>query len=350
MATNFLVFGDGTVLEGTAFGYEGDSKGEVVFTTSMDYQDTFTDPANHGKMVIFTYPLIGDYGITAAYDALKAWPNGVIVREYCKQPSEMYHGKDIDTYMKEKQIIGISGIDTRALVIKIRENGTFRGAIVRSKDDIAKTVEWLKECDGNLINKVTRQDIKAVHKGNSIEVGIIDCGVKPFYLCELLKRFDIRVFPACTPADTILKSGVKGVIVSDGPGNPNKSCAVETIKALKGKLPILGIGYGGGVVSVAMGVKVEKMKFGHRGGQSVRHENRVLITAQNRGFAIDAPSAEAAGFIIDQINLNDKSVEGLKHKELPIVMSSYYPEVTEGSSDTSFITDSFEAMMKEAVQ
>ena len=350
MATSFLVFGDGTVLEGTSFGHEGDSKGEVVFTTSMDYQDTFTDPSNYGNIVIFTYPLIGDYGITSAYEGMKAWPEAIVVREYCRQPSEMYHGKDIDSYMKEKGIVGISGIDTRALVIKIREGGTFRGAIVSKREDIPKAIESLKDVSKDAVSEVTRKDIKAIHKGNPIEIGVIDCGVKPLYLCDLLRRFDIRVFPAGTSAENIIKSGVKGIIVSDGPGNPVGSAVEGTIKGLKGKLPILGIGYGGCAAASALGVSVSKMKFGHRGGQSVRHENRVLITTQNRGYAIDAPSAENAGFTVDQINLNDKTVEGLKHKELPIIISEYYPEVTEGPSGTSFVIDSFEEMMKGAVQ
>ena len=349
MASRFLVFGDGTVLEGTPLGFEGDSAGEVVFTTSMDYQDSFTDPANHGNIVIFTYPLIGDYGITTAYEGRKAWPNGIVVREYCKQPSEMYHGKDIDSYMKEKKIVGISGIDTRSLVIRIRESGTFRGAIVSRKEDIPKAVESLGKADNDLIKEVTRKDVKDIQGKKGICIGVLDCGVKPSYLCELAKRFDLKVFPAGTSPKDIVSSGVSGLIVSDGPGAPSDS-VVKTVSEIKGKMPILGIGLGGCIVASASGAKVEKMKFGHRGGQSVRHGSRVLITTQNRGYAIDGTSAEKAGFIIDQVNLNDKTVEGLLNKDLRIITCSYYPEVTEGASDTSFVIESFEGMIKGAVQ
>lgn len=350
MATSYLVFGDGTVLEGVPFGHEGDSVGEVVFTTSMDYQDSFTDASNHGSILIFTYPLIGDYGVTDAYSALAAWPSGIVVREYCKQPSEMYGGRDIDGYMKEKKVVGISGIDTRALVIKIRESGTFKGAIVRNKKDIKKTIDSLADIDDNVVMDVTRKDVKTLDNGKGLKVGVLDCGIKPFYVDELSKRFDLVLFPAGTSEKDIKASGVKGLIISDGPGNPSKAPFKAAVKALEGKMPILGIGFGGCVAAEAAGAKVEKMKFGHRGGQSVEHEDRVLITTQNRGYAIEPKSAEKAGFVIDQRNLNDRSVEGLVHKKKPLMIAEYYPEVVEGCSGTSFVYDSFEKMMKEAGQ
>ena len=329
MASNFLVLEDGTVLEGESFGYEGSSFGEVVFTTGMGgYQEGLTDPSFRGQILIFTYPLIGNYGVRPDFDQSNGvHVRGVVVREYCKEPSMMYGGAPLDQYLKDHKIPAISGIDTRELVVKIRQQGSFMGAIVNNEDDVSKAIKDFKTLphpfEQNLVADVSVKKVVDYNNKKEITIGMIDCGTKKAIIDSLGQRFNVKLFPYDTPAQAIIDSGVKGVMVSNGPGDPAHpeivNTVVKAIKDLSTQIPMMGICYGSQLIALGLGGKTYKMKFGHRGeNQPVKFEGRVYITSQNHGYAVDEKSLEGTGLIVNQVNVNDGTVEGVMHKDLPI--------------------------------
>ena len=359
MAKNFLVLEDGTVLEGESFGYEGDSFGEVVFTTGMGgYQEGLTDPSFRGQILIFTYPLIGNYGVRDDFQQSNGvHVSGVVVREYCKEPSMMYGGAPLDKYLIEHKIPAISGIDTRELVVKIRQQGSFMGAIVNNEDDISQAIKNFKTLphpfEQNLVADVSVKKITDYDFKKDITIGMIDCGTKKAIIESLGKRFNVKLFPYDTPAQAIIDSGVKGVMISNGPGDPAHpeivNTVVKAIKDLASQKPMMGICYGSQLIALGLGGKTYKMKFGHRGeNQPVKFEGRVFITSQNHGYAVDEKSLEGTGLVVNQVNVNDGTVEGVMHKDLPIFTSQYHPEACPGPMDTTFLFDRFKKMIEEA--
>ena len=359
MARNYLVLEDGTVLEGEAFGYDKAETGEVVFTTAMGgYQESITDPSYQGQILITTYPLIGNYGITdAASQSSGVHVRALVVREYCKEPSLMYGGKTIDSFLKENKVPGISGIDTRELVLKIRSEGTLKGAIVYDEGLVDKTISDLKKMpapsESNLVAEVSCKKKYFVDNGKELNAGVIDCGVKKGILDSLSQRCNLTVFPYDATAQEIIDSGVDGVLVTNGPGDPAhpeiKRTLVKTCSDLIGQKPLMGICYGSQVIGLALGGTTYKMKYGHRGSnQPVKFDNRIYITSQNHGFAVDEHSMNGKDVIVNQININDGSVEGLIHKNLPVFTCQYHPEAHAGPDDTSFIFNNFAKTMKEA--
>ena len=359
MAKNFLVLEDGTVLEGESFGYEGDSFGEVVFTTGMGgYQEGLTDPSFRGQILIFTYPLIGNYGVRDDFQQSNGvHVSGVVVREYCKEPSMMYGGAPLDKYLIDHKIPAISGIDTRELVVKIRQQGSFMGAIVNNEDDISKAIKEFKTrphpFEQNLVADVSVKKITDYDFKKDITIGMIDCGTKKAIIESLGKRFNVKLFPYDTPAQAIIDSGVKGVMISNGPGDPAHpeivNTVVKAIKDLASQKPMMGICYGSQLIALGLGGKTYKMKFGHRGeNQPVKFEGRVFITSQNHGYAVDEKSLEGTGLVVNQVNVNDGTVEGVMHKDLPIFTSQYHPEACPGPMDTTFLFDRFKKMIEEA--
>ena len=359
MANNFLVLEDGTVLEGESFGYEGSSFGEVVFTTGMGgYQEGLTDPSFRGEILIFTYPLIGNYGVRKDFEQSDGvHVKGVVVREYCREPSTMYGGEPLDKYLIDHKIPAISGIDTRELVVKIRQQGSFKGAIVASEDEVSEAIKKLRTMPHpfveNLVADVSVKKVVDYNNGKDITVGLIDCGTKRSIVESLGKRFNVKVFPYSTPAQAIIDSGVKGVMISNGPGDPAHpeimNTVVKAIGDLATVMPMMGICYGSQLIALGMGGKTYKMKFGHRGeNQPVKYEGRVYITSQNHGFAVDERSLEGTGLIVNQVNVNDGTVEGVMHKDLPIFTCQYHPEASPGPMDTTFLFDKFKRMIEEA--
>ena len=359
MARNHLVLEDGTVLEGEAFGYEKAETGEVVFTTAMGgYQESITDPSYQGQILIDTYPLVGNYGIMdAANQSSGVHIRALVVREYCKEPSLMYGGRTLDSFLKEHKVPAISGIDTRELVLKIRSQGTLKGAIVYDDALIDETISELKKMpapsESNLVAEVTCEKEYYVDNGKDVTVGVIDCGTKNGILASLSKRCNLRVFPYDTPAQAIVDSKVDGVLITNGPGDPSHPAIVKTVvKAcsdLMQEMPVMGICFGSQVLGLALGGKTYKMKYGHRGiNQPVRYNERVYITSQNHGFAVDEHSLDGKDVVVNQININDKTVEGLQHKNLPVFTCQYHPEARAGPDDTSFIFDNFAKTMREA--
>lgn len=352
MANNFLVLEDGTVLEGEAFGYSDDSYGEVVFSTGRGgYQESLTDPSYCGQILVLTYPLVGNYGIDGAfYQSDGVHVRGLVVREYCKEPAMTYGGVTLDEFLKERRIPGISGIDTRELVVKIRSLGTFKGAIVKNEEDLDKAIERLKKMpspmDGNVVAEVSPKEIKTYDNKKGLMIGMIDCGAKKGILDNLNSRFDVTVFPYDTPAQEIIDSRVKGVLISNGPGNPSHpalmNTTIRTVGDLASKMPMMGICFGSQLIALGLGGKTYKMKFGHRGcNQPVKYEGRIYITSQNHGYAVDADSLDGLDLVVDQININDGSVEGIRHRDLPIFTSQYHPEACPGPYDTQFLFDKF---------
>lgn len=355
MATNYLVLEDGTVLEGRAFGHEKTALAEVVFTTAMGgYQENITDPSNCGQILVSTYPMIGDYGITdSANQSEKAWVSGIVVKEYCKDPSPMYKGGRIDDFLKEQRIPAIAGIDTRELTLKIRENGTMRGAIVYDRSDVDSVLADLKKAseDENLVAKVSCGSAYSVDNGKDLTVGVIDCGLMNSIRNSLSKRYNLKVFPYDAPAQAIIDSGVDGVVIGNGPGNPAQAdiakTVVRTAEELSSQTAIMGLGLGSQIVALALGGKTFKMKYGHRGtSQPVRCGSRVFITSQNHGYAVDDKSLEGTGLVMDQVNINDGSAEGARHKNLPIITCQYSPESGDVPSDTGFLYGDFTKMME----
>ncbi len=354
-----LVLEDGTIVEGEGFGAEREVLGEVVFNTSMcGYQEALTDPSYNGQILMLTYPLIGNYGINKENfesDGIKA--EGFVVKEYCEMPSHRSAGKTIHNFLLENGIPGISGVDTRALTIKIRKYGTMKSALKTSQKKIdaeellerAKRQKDISELD--LVREVTCKEIKQ-YRGEGRKIVLIDCGLKLSILRNLLKRnCDVIVVPAFTGYKKILDLEPEGVVISNGPGDPMRvEYVIETIRKLFEEKPIFGICLGHQLLALASGAKTYKLKFGHRGSnQPVKDlaTQRVYITSQNHGFAVDAKTLKGTGFEVSHLNLNDKTVEGMRHAELPIMSVQYHPEAHPGPHDSEYLFDEFLKMIEE---
>jgi len=334
MVRCFLVLEDGTVLEGVSFGHESTVLAEIVFTTSMSgYQESITDPAYKGQILVSAFPLIGNYGVTDEYDlsgSIQA--EGLVVREYCKEPSDMYGGRTLDEYLKKNKVSGISGVDTRDIVSLIRDKGAMNAAIVYNEKDIADVVKKLKVTDirkKNLVSAVSAKKIKKIDNGKKVTVGVIDCGADRSMLKDLSEIYNVIVFPYDTDAEEIVKAKVNGLIVSGGPGDPEHpdiAKLVNTVKKLSQSLPIAGVAFGAMVIAKAFGCKSLKLKFGHHGPtQPVKHGDSVYISSQNHMYTVDQGSMKGTGLVMDQTNVNDGTLEGFSHATMPVFGIQYRP-------------------------
>lgn len=355
MATCYLVLEDGTVMEGTGFGFEQTVYGEVVFNTGMTgYQESLTDPSYRGQILIQAFPLIGNYGVNHVdYESDRVQVRGYVVREKCLEPSNMYAGDRIDSFLKKNRVPGISELDTRSLIIKIREKGTPRGAICFEEDvdKVLKKVQTMPfPSESNLVDEVSIKEPLRFEKEGAKEVVLIDCGTKQNIVRELRKRFSLTVVPYDVQPRFFIDHEVDGVFLSNGPGDPAhpviQETTVRTLKAIKEEYPIMGVCFGNQLLARAFGGDTFKLKFGHRGvNQPVRYNGRVYITSQNHGFAVD-PETLPDELEVSMVNVNDGTVEGLCHKELPIVSAQYHPEASPGPKDTSFLFDEFAKMLE----
>ena len=345
----YLVLEDGNVFEGEAFGSSHITTGEVVFSTGMTgYQEAITDQSYADQILVFTNPLIGNYGVNLDdYESLQPKCRGVVCRELARYASNWRKQDTLDHFLKQNHIPGISGIDTRRLTKIIREHGTMKGCLVNSIEDKEHTIEQLRATvlTDQLVDMVsTKQPYpNPVTERNVI---VVDFGAKHSILRELAKRnCNTIVMPYAVTAEEILQLHPDGVLLSNGPGDPSAvEYAHETVSKLIKKLPTFGICFGHQVITHAIGAKTYKLKFGHRGGnQPVKNleTGKVSITSQNHGFAADKESVENCGGIVTEINLNDNTVEGLRHKDYPLFSVQYHPEAAPGPNDALPLFDDF---------
>ncbi|MGQ9587049.1 MAG: glutamine-hydrolyzing carbamoyl-phosphate synthase small subunit [Thermoplasmata archaeon] len=351
----FLVLEDGTVFEGEAFGAQREVLGEVVFATGMTgYQESLTDPSYCGQILVSSYPLIGNYGINAhdfQSHRVQVW--GYVVREKCSTPSHRHCARTIDEFLAHDNVPGICGIDTRSLIRRLRNCGTMKGGISTGDPDqlLDKVRKLTHPEESNLVSFVSTKEIIKFDERKSKSVALFDCGIKSTIIEELRKRFNVIQLPFDTPEEKVREFQPDGIFISNGPGNPAHpemmATTVATLRKLKDDYPMMGICLGNQLLSLMFGAKTYKLKFGHRGiNQPVRFEDRVYITSQNHGFAVDARSAEDAGLEITFVNLNDGTVEGMRHRELPIFSVQFHPEAHPGPQDTGFLFDRFKKMLE----
>ena len=350
----FLILEDKTVFEGTSIGAKREIISEIVFNTSMTgYLEVLTDPSYAGQAVCMTYPLIGNYGICYEdMESLKAWPDGYIVREISRMPSNFRSEGDLETFLKDQDIPGIAGIDTRALTKILREKGTMNGMITTNENyNLDEIIPKLKEYSPKkVVEKVTCNE-KSKLEGNGYKVALLDFGAKKNIAKSLNERgCEVTIFPAFTKAEEIIKSNPDGIMLSNGPGDP-KECVtiIEEIKKLyETEIPIFAICLGHQLMALATGADTKKMKYGHRGANHPVKDletGRVYISSQNHGYVVDDSTIDENIATIGFINVNDKTVEGLRYKNKNIFTVQFHPEACPGPQDSSLLFDKFIEMM-----
>ncbi len=360
----YLVLEDGSVFKGESFGGAGESFGELVFNTSITgYQEILTDPSYKGQIVTMTYPLIGNYGVNDEdVESAKPWAEGFVIKELSGIASNYRKKSTLDDYMKKYRIVGIQGVDTRAITKKLRTKGAMRCVISTEDLDEKRLLEKVKASPGlvgrDLVKEVTckkpfdwadEQDAKT-----HFTVAAIDCGMK-FNILRNLSRIGcrVKVLPATATAGEVLALKPDGLFLSNGPGDPEGvPYHIETVRKLIGKLPIFGICLGHQILGLAFGGKTYKLKFGHHGGNHPVMDLRtrkVDITSQNHGFAVDLDSIPDKGMILTHINLYDKTVEGMEHKRFPVFSVQYHPEACPGPHDAQYLFDKFAKLMRERI-
>ncbi len=350
----FLLLEDGTVFEGNSFGMEGQVLGEVVFNTGMTgYQEVLTDPSYCGQIVCMTYPLIGNYGVNFDdIESLKPQVKGFIVRELCKTPSNWRSIESLNEYLKRNEIIGLEGIDTRALTIILRDKGTMKGTIVTG-ETLDQIEEKIAEVKGytiiNPVLQVTTPEVKH-YSGEGYRIALMDYGLKKNIVRSLQKRnCEVYVFPCTATAEEVLAVEPDGIMLSNGPGDP-KDCQlqIENIKKLIRAKPMFGICLGHQLTALANGANTEKLKYGHRGcNHPVKdiEKDMTYITSQNHGYTIVKESLDPEIMTISHINMNDGTVEGLKYKHAPLFTVQFHPEASPGPGDTAYLFDEFIKMI-----
>ncbi|MGR3311690.1 MAG: glutamine-hydrolyzing carbamoyl-phosphate synthase small subunit [Candidatus Brocadiales bacterium] len=385
-----IALADGTIFKGYSLGAEGETTGEVIFNTSMTgYQEILTDPSYAGQIVTLTYPLIGNYGTNETdCESSKPYLEGFVIKESSIYPSNWRSQWDLETFLKRYGIVGIQGVDTRALTRHIRDFGAQIGIISTTDTNPESLINKAKASPGligkDLVKHVTcerssefrvqsselgvselrhaimpcRHDVVPTWRGtpNPFHVVVYDCGVKYNIVRNLSNcGCNVTVVPAHTKADEVLAMKPDGILLSNGPGDPEAvSYMVENTKQLLGKKPILGICLGHQIMALSLGYSTYKLKFGHHGANQPVMDlttRKVEITAQNHGFTVDADSRKGNAFgrvEITHINLNDKSVEGLACKDIPAFSVQYHPEASPGPHDAAYMFERFITLMENA--
>jgi carbamoyl-phosphate synthase small subunit len=361
-----VAFEDGTIFEGTGFGAAGEANGEVVFNTSMTgYQEVLTDPSYASQIVTMTYPLVGNYGVNEKdVESERVQVSGFVVKEACRYPSNFTSRSSLGEYLRENDIVGIEGIDTRALTRHIRLAGAMKAVIYtgeeRRPDDLVdKAKAWKGLVGVDTVKNVTckkpyewQQDGTAQRPDEALHVVAFDFGIKS-NIIRILHRLGCRVtvVPAATSTQEVLGLNPDGIFLSNGPGDPAAvTYAIETIRALIGKKPMFGICLGHQLLSLALGGETYKLKFGHRGANHpVKNltTNIIAITSQNHGFCVDMDSMGHTDARITHVNLNDNTCEGIADAEKQAFSVQYHPEASPGPHDSGYLFEDFIDLMKE---
>ena len=367
-----LVLADGKIYEGEHFGSEGEVEAEIVFNTSMSgYQEIITDPSYCGQMVVMTYPLIGNYGVNPEdFESDRPHLSGFIIKELSKVQSNWRSRGSLEEFLKETNVFGIQGIDTRALTRRIREKGSQQAILSTDTSDPQRLIEKVRKSPGligrDLVKEVTcknaydwnesewtiqsgKTKLKEV-KDRPYNVLVYDFGVKRNILRKLTRAgCKVRVVPANTPADEVLATRPDGIFLSNGPGDPAAvPYAIDNVKTILGKVPVFGICLGHQILSLALKGKTYKLRFGHHGGNQPVLDvksGKIEITSQNHGFAVEQNSFDS-DVDITFLNLNDDTVEGIQHKSWPVFSVQYHPEASPGPHDSEHLFYKFVNLMK----
>ncbi|MCR4999574.1 MAG: carbamoyl phosphate synthase small subunit [Lachnospiraceae bacterium] len=349
----FLILEDGTVFCGESIGSTREVISEIVFNTSMTgYLEVLTDPSYAGQAVCMTYPLIGNYGITPDMESSRSWVDGYIVRELSRIPSNFRCQGTIQDFLKEQDIPGIAGIDTRALTKILRDKGTMNGMITTNEnynlDEILPRLKAYRT--GDVVSKVTCSEATKL-AGKGKKVALLDFGAKKNIAKSLNDRgCEVTIYPAHTPAAEILASNPDGIMLSNGPGDP-KDCGpiIDEIKKLyDSEVPIFAICLGHQLMALATGCDTHKMKYGHRGGNHPVKDletGRVYISSQNHGYVVDVDKLDPAVATPAFVNVNDGTNEGLKYTGKNIFTVQFHPEACPGPQDSGYLFDRFIEMM-----
>ncbi|RUM42525.1 MAG: carbamoyl phosphate synthase small subunit [Desulfocapsa sp.] len=369
-----IVLEDGSTFEGSSFTGSGEAVGEIVFNTSMSgYQEILTDPSYTGQIVTMTYPLIGNYGVNKEdMESAAVHPRAFLVKEYNAYPSNFRSEQTLAEFLQEYNVLGVEGFDTRALVKHIRTKGAMKGVVSTTDLDPVslqkKAQEWPGLVGQDMVSRVSctepygwadnkvapGSDFTTAQSGmdNPLKIVAFDFGLK-YNQSRIFteKGCQVQVVPASTGAETILAMEPDGIFLSNGPGDPEGVPGiVKTVQALLGKKPMFGICLGHQIMGLAYGGKTFKLKFGHRGGnQPVKDlsTGKVEITSQNHGFCVDMDSLNPDEVELTHINLNDNSVEGMRHKKYPAFSVQYHPEHAPGPHDAMYLFDRFIEMMRD---
>lgn len=373
MAKAILYLEDGTAFEGQAISSDGESAGEVVFNTAMTgYQEILTDPSYAGQIVVMTYPLIGNYGVNEEdVESDGVHVKGFVVKEFCRHPSNYRATQSLIDYLKENKILAIEGVDTRALTRHLRVRGAMK-AIISTKDfepqSLGRKLQALPSMEGSdWVKEVTTKEKYIWGQGSrnkghgrttmderrttKYKVAAIDCGIKRNIL-RILESLgcEVHVFPAGANVKDINAIHPDGLFISNGPGDPAAvTSVIDTVRQCVGKLPIFGICLGHQILGLALGGKTYKLKFGHHGANHPVKDslgNRIGITSQNHGFCVDIASLSPSDVEMVDMNLNDKTLEGMRHKRFPVLSFQHHPEAAPGPRDAQYLFKYFIEMMQ----
>jgi carbamoyl-phosphate synthase small subunit len=362
MSKAILYLEDGASFFGQSLSTRGESAGEVVFNTAMTgYQEVLTDPSYAGQIVAMTYPLIGNYGVNNEdIESKKIHVQGFVVKEFCRRYSNYRATQSLMDYLDQNKIMAMEGVDTRALTRHLRLQGAMK-AMISTEDfnpaSLAKKLRKVPSMEGSdWVSKVTTKE-KYVWKENGspaplYKVAAIDCGIK-LNILRILTRLgcEVHVFPARATADQIKAIRPNGLFISNGPGDPaGVPYVAETVKHFFGGMPVFGICLGHQILGLALGGKTHKMKFGHHGANHPTKnmiDTRIGITSQNHGFCVDMKSLNKNQVELINVNLNDQTLEGIRHKKWPIFAFQHHPEASPGPHDAQYLFHYFIDMMKE---